>query len=244
MQYLKAPISEVVFGLNFDFQKITPKQILEIDTLFAAEFSDEEVLPVTLIPNLKAPDQSFFSDPTSYGYLMLRKKTVKKDWMIQIQSNRFYLNWLKDDLSTITNYEGFDQCFKKFSNIITLINEKLNINLKENIKYLELSYMDRFLITELSTDLDKVISFSLPSVLPKNADFLNQYKYDEKAINGVCFINFMTEHSADKKYINLNVNLVGEIKKLGFEQWFEAAHKKQIELFQEIFTDEAKKVWE
>ncbi|MEL3908822.1 MAG: TIGR04255 family protein [Treponemataceae bacterium] len=254
MKYGNPPVVEVVFGLNFDFTKLSPRQMFDISVLFSKDFPREEVVPITLIPNIE--DKSSYSKQgvlgniEDYGFAMIRKKTKNNDWLIQFQQNRFYFNWIRNnDLKEKSNYAGFNEAFKKFNDTINKINKSLNVELTEKVKYLELSYLDVFSFEKTSEDISGLISFSLPSVLAKDAEFTNSYSHNENRINGKCFMSMSSQNLVDKTFRNVekkvvvNINLIGKMDSLSFDKWFTTAHDIQNEMFNKIFTNQAKEGW-
>ena len=97
MQYSKAPISEVIFGVIYTGPKLSPDDIFCLNGHFKDRFPSLEILSPLVVENLNGFQLVSNLDPSLTGPLLLRRRSSDSKWLLQIQSNSVYLNWIRND---------------------------------------------------------------------------------------------------------------------------------------------------
>lgn len=249
MQYSKAPISEVIFGVVYTKQKLSSDDIFFLNGHFKNQFPLLEILSPLVIENLNGFQLLPNLDPLLSGPLLLRRRSSDNKWLLQIQSNTIYLNWIRNDSESVGNYIGYSAVYKQFVCILDSIKEILNINMYEDINMLDLSYGDRIDWQRYIPELSKVndlINISTPPIFSKEGynNLFAKYTYEDSELNGFGLVNINTATSIQgSQVIKIETVLRGNLKGFTFTTWFEEAHKKQSFIFENLFTDNLKKEW-
>lgn len=253
IKYSKAPISEVIIGVTFNtpiFQ--TENVIFELIAYFKEEFpsisvhaplADEELKDFKLVNGID-------SKITGPGLYRLRNQ----NFMVQLQLNKFYFNWIRGDNEMVGEYPGFNRLLNKFNELTEVMSSFLrkrnsNLEIFNGIKYLELHYQDRFYwqdyIGNLSY-LDQIINLSIPVLNKENVpnNIFSNYTIPVKIINGHCKISINTTGSiSQRQLIVLENNMKGKVEKNDFNNWFKKSHELQIDFFEQFINKKLLASW-
>ena len=249
MKYLKAPVSEVIFGINYTKQKITTDDVFFLNSIFKDDFPILEILPPLVVENLNGFQLSQTIDPSLSGPFLLRRHSIDNKWLLQIQSNRIYLNWIRNDSEPVGNYIGYFAIFKRFQEILDSLTKAFSLKVFEDIDLLDLSYHDRIDWQEYLTDLSKVselINISTPPIFSEEGynNIFSKYSFLDSEINGFGLININSASTiTGKQIIKVESNLRGRLKEITAIDWFQIAHKKQNYIFDKLFTQGIKDKW-
>lgn len=142
MKYEKAPVSEVILGIMFSSNKISVDALFKISTVFAEEFPIVEILPPLILEELNDFIMQPITSDLNAGPFLIRRRSKDNKWLIQMQSNKIYLNWIREDDEPVGSYVGFSEIKKRFDAILANISAITDI--KSGHRLYELSYHDRF----------------------------------------------------------------------------------------------------
>jgi uncharacterized protein (TIGR04255 family) len=247
-KYNKAPISEVFMGVCYNNTKI-PVDLILNKALFNEEFPNIGIVEPIILEVLN----NFQIRPNytpNFIPFRIRRWSSDNTWLLQIQANMIFFNWIRLDDEPVGTYAGFSTVKEKFFSILDTIEKDLKINLHNDIELCELTYYDRVKwqseISDLS-EIDKIMNINSP---PKFSDdgynnVFSRYTYHDSELNGFGFININTDTAkGGEQIIKLESNLRGNLaNNYVIETWFEQAHDKQLNIFDKIFTKEIKEKW-
>ena len=246
MTYKNAPISEVIMGISYDKNKIPVNDFLN-NAVLSNEFPLFELFPPISLELLNGfqIQQNFVPVP----YLIRRWSNDKK-WLLQIQENMFFLNWIRNDTEPVGHYGGFSSIKNKFFSIMTNIEDTSKINLRNDISLLDLTYHDRVKwqseISDLS-EIDKIMNIKSPPKFSNDGynNIFSRHTFHDSELNGFGFININTDTAnVNEQLIKIELNLRGRSNfDDNIEDWFEQAHLKQFNIFEQLFTNEMKEKW-
>lgn len=248
MKYSKAPISEVIMGVTYTRNKIPVDFILK-NALFSEEFPIIELVQPLSLEILNGFQVRPNYDPNSGPYLV-RKWSNDRKWLLQIQANMLFLNWIRLDTEAVGNYKGFSSVKDKFLSIMAALEDVMKVHLRSDIVLCDLTYHDRVKwqseISDLS-EIAKIMNLNTPPKFSEHGynNIFSRYTFHDFELNGFGLININTDTANDGgQLIKLESNLRGRCKINGdIETWFEQAHTKQLGIFERIFTEEIKTKW-
>jgi len=168
--YSNAPLSEVICGITLN-QPVLGQNGFVFGLINALKddypvigygnpLEDLEMKENTLEPKI---------DYKLTGPMLYRLATKDTNWLVQLQFNKIFLNWIKKDEEKNNTYPGFTGVYKKFAQLVTFVQQNLHAELP--IKFCELTFQDRVFWQEYIDDLsclDKIMHIGLPAI--KDAD--------------------------------------------------------------------------
>lgn len=245
-KYDRAPISEVIIGVFYKNPKISVDFLLK-NALLSDEYPLLEINPPLTIAILNG----YKLEPVinqNGGPILIRRRTLDKKWLIQVQSNALYVNWIRPDTEPVGHYVGYTAVKNQFFSFLSVLEKNLGISLQEDIILCELSYHDRFSwqaeISELS-QLNQLMNISTPPKFSEegyNNNF-SQFTFHDSEIQGFGIININTITAFDnEQLIKVETNLLGSPTN-NLDEWLELAHKKQSDVFEKLFKEDVKKKW-
>lgn len=252
-KYSKAPISEVIIGITWERALLQDKgQFFNIYNSILQEFPiiqyfqplvNEDLVGYRLHPEF---------DIQKTGPNLCRFFSTDKNWLVQLQFNKLYLNWIRQSEDDV--YPGFEIVRDKFLKILDLVS---NDDTYTSVKSLELNYQNRFPWSNYMKDLSELhefINYKPAEVfIGRKAAQLNnafsRYLFHESAINGFGSLSINT--STDVKdsitqllFIDFTLRGKPEEGQFGLKKWFELAHEFQYEQFTNFFKNNLKGKWE
>lgn len=248
--YSKAPISEVIIGIGYKEPKISLDSVLG-SALLSDKFPILEINPPLLFTELKEFQLQTLISPNG-GSILARRKTANQKWLVQIQADMIFLNWIRPDTEPVTpgHYIGFTAVKENFFSILSTLGEHLKQNLLDNdIAFCHLSYLDRFPWQSEMSELSQIDSIMNISTPPKFSDegynnIFSRFTFHDSSLHGFGLININTSTSFDGSQImRIESDLQGNPAD-GLENWLECAHLKQREIFEQLFKEGIKKTWE
>ncbi len=240
-KYKKAPVSEVIFGVTFENNELLrSKKIFELILKYSEQFPEIQTLsPIPNVPNKEANEENnqiniSFNPPGS----LYRMWSNDRNWLLQLQYNKIYLNWVRPDTEGPGKYPGFTKVFEKFESVYD--------NLKNfKIEQYELTYLDRIDLNDLNelSRIDEIFEFKLPTII--NSDprsFASNFKFSTPDIEGHTDITIntkmlMTGHPA----ISFQCTIRGMKEKC--HEFFNITRKKQIQIFEDFFNKKILESW-
>ena len=249
MKYSKAPISEVIVGVTYETSKIPVDFILK-NALFSDEFPTIAIVQPLALEILNGFQIQANFDPISGPYLVRRWSTSKR-WLLQIQANMLFLNWIRSDNELpAETYEGFSSVRDKFLSVIATLEDVIHINLRSDIALCDLTYHDRVKWQPEISDLSEIAKLMNINTPPKFSEdgynnVFSRYTFHDSELNGFGIININTDTANDgEQLIKLESNLRGRHSNAGdIETWFDQAHSKHRRIFDQIFTEEIRAKW-
>jgi uncharacterized protein (TIGR04255 family) len=249
MRYSKAPISEVIMGIGYRNAKIPVDFILK-KALFSEQFPIVEIVQPLCVEILNGYQVQPNFDRNS-GPFLVRRWTSDEKWLLQMQANMLYLNWIRLDTEPVGTYVGFISVKDKFLSILADLEENTKVNLRSDVILCDLTYNDRIKWQSEISDLSEIGKIMHVSAPPKFSDqgynnVFSRYTFHDFELNGFGLININTVTAIDgEQLIKLESSLRGRCVIDGdIETWFEQAHTKHNEIFERIFTEEIKAKWQ
>jgi len=248
MKYSKAPISEVIMGVTYK-NNIIPVDFFLKNALLSEEFPTIELVQPLFLEMLNGFQVRQKYDPNS-GPFLVRKWSNNSKWLLQIQANMLFLNWIRLDTEPVGTYCGFSSIRDKFLSIITELEDITKIKLHNDVTLCDLTYHDRVKwqpeISELS-EITKIMNINTPPKFSEHGynNIFSRYTFHDFNLNGFGFININTDTANDgEQIIKIESNLRGKCAMNGdIKSWFEQAHTKQIDIFEQLFKKEIKEKW-
>ncbi len=255
IKYAKAPVSEVILGLTFN-ESFFKKENFNLKLI--AELSSE----FPIIENHPPIFNEVFSDgkiirelnTEKTGEILYRLSTLNRDWLLQIQNNKIYINWMRQDNEDVGNYPGYSEIFRRFNNFLTNISTKIGLD-KNEIFYLEMTYHDRLdyekeNITNAS-DLNNFINLPIPDfrligIENEITGVNNRYTFPLNALNGHLSISISNAFSSldpEKKVFSIQFSIKGKLINKDIQEWFNSANEIQNNLFIKTFKEVKLNQW-
>lgn len=247
-KFSKAPVSEVIIGVTFS------SGILQLPLLFDVSRVLKKDYPIY---ELKSPLANQYLEgfrivtemnDSHSGPFRIFQRSESRDFLIQIQSNKVYLNWVRKDEESVGNYPGYNAIKTKFDLLLQKV-KKIVPHKNFDIDYLDLTYQNRFewkTYIERLSDIDKIMNLSAPSVVKENAlNYLkSEYTYLSPKLNGYGQIQVSSSTTLnDNQILKFQSTLRGNNKDDDQSDWYENAHQDQINLFESIFKEEILESW-
>jgi uncharacterized protein (TIGR04255 family) len=250
MKYSKAPISEVIMGISYQNAKIPVDLVLK-NALFSEEFPMTEIVMPLVLETLQGFQIHSYFNQNVTGPFLIRRKVKDSKWLLQIQGNMIYLNWIRLDTEPVGTYVGFSAIKDKFSSLLSVIEAVAPVNLRDDIALCDLTYHDRVIWQSEITDLSQIGRIMNINTPPKFSEqgynnIFSRFTFHDSELNGFGLININTDTAVDgqQQLIKVESNLRGAITtECDVDTWFERAHTKQNDIFEQIFKEEIKAKW-
>lgn len=197
-------------------------------------------------------------NPQATGPFLHHLSTDDERWLIQLQQNKLYFNWIKKDDQPVGAYPGFSTVYKRFEDVYqqaTAPTKKAlsDISIDQLIKTYSLLYQDRLFweahIADLS-QIGRILRINTPSVPGANKEsyFPNniaaKYTVPIKEIGGFANINITTHTSDGRQMLILQCELKGKVENQDAKQWFQNSHEIQVKFFEQIFHQDILSQWQ
>lgn len=250
MEYKNAPLSECICGVIFNHSIFTDDCLFKINSLFSECFPIVEIHPPLFIEEVVNDHLQPVMNPVISGQVLYRRRTTDRKWLLQIQKNLIYLNWIRTDSENVGDYVGFNKVFAKFKNILNKIKEELDIDVYANIYLCDITYNDRIELSENGipnlTVLEDYLNISVPSFPYETNRILFNHRdsFVDKEIKlfGIIDLNLVV-NSQKRDFLQLGIVLRGGISQIGFDKWFEEAHLKQHSIFESVVKQKLLDKW-
>ena len=161
---------------------------------------------------------------------------------MQIQPDKVFFNWRKT--GDEAQYPHFQNVFNEFQSILALFLDGKKVD--NRVNQLELTYFDHIMLENFGKkdynpkEIVNLINtdFELKSIETKLSIPVNQ-------LGGAIHLSLQsaTRNPDQKKILVLESTCRGFNKNLSIEKWFDQAHTATIDIFKDITTDKAKKIW-
>jgi uncharacterized protein (TIGR04255 family) len=242
VSFLKAPLVEVVMGIQFSEDIITNEFIYsfynDVKNIFPS-IEEHPPLP-SKIENKDEP--SCISAPIDFN---ARKFFISsnKQKLIQLQSNRILFNWRTTEGND--SYPHYVNVLKEFIEIIN--NIKKTILIIDKINQLEFTYVDHISPKEFNSNSYKTIDIFKTFNISEELKFINcSYSSWHQDINGNLIINLTSalRNRDQAKIFNLESTCRGSFgANQNIEEWMNSAHNILVNYFINNTTDNAKQIW-
>jgi uncharacterized protein (TIGR04255 family) len=247
MKYSKAPVSEVILGITYGDNKISVDKLFQISSMFSMEFPIVEIHPPLVLEELNGFRLQPKVADMGAGPFRVRRWTSDAKWLLQIQSNKIYLNWIRKDDEPVGAYVGFSKVKEFFSTIL----EKTSgvVDVKTNHSQYDLSYHDRVEWQDLISDISEINTIMNVATPPKFStegynNLFSRYTYPASDIGGYGLLGINTDSSvSQKQVIRFESSLRGIIPQKTFDEWMTLAHEKQLVIFESCFSEKLRNSW-
>ncbi|MCU0426708.1 MAG: TIGR04255 family protein [Candidatus Kapabacteria bacterium] len=255
------PLSEVVCGVTFKNLVFNQNNIFQIQSeLLKTTYPLCEILP-PLGDELLLREENRLQvevEPQKTGAVLYRFRTEDQRGLIQIQGNKFYYNWIRQNAEQ-EFYPGFAEIFKTFHSLLTDIQTILSRTIVNSVKSCELGYHDRidwkkYADTESIHGISQIVNFSLPTLLTTNdntaevSNFSSRYVSSLPHLYGYCTTVIGTDNMPSGR-LGLRVensvrgNQQNSVDMQSIKEWFDKANELQNSLFYNIFTERVREQW-
>jgi uncharacterized protein (TIGR04255 family) len=247
LSYSRAPVSEVIIGMNYKVNKMSPDALFKAGSLFSEDYPDVEILAPLIIEELKEYRIQPISQDFTAGPFLIRRRTKDHKWLLQIQSNKVYLNWIRLDTEAVGNYIGFSKIKEKYFTILDRLGSLFDI--KNDVLLYEVSYHDRFEWQNHISDISKIntiLNISSPPLFSKEGynNIFSKFTYHDPEIGGYGFVNINTDTSpTGKQLLRFESNIRGMVEGKTIDEWLCMAHEKQLDIFEKTFTEKLRQLW-
>lgn len=249
MKYKNAPVSEVLLGIKFQGARFTLDQLMLIATKKVDAYPVSEILPPLSIEQLVDFQMQTDIDPNTTGPFLLRRRTLDKKWLLQIQENMIYLNWIRLDSEPVGKYPGYAAIKDRFFVELDDINKTIGANIMADVVLCDLSYHDRIewqgLIPNIGK-LDEIMNISAPPTYSDEGynNVFSKFTFHDFSLPGYGVIGINTATSiTNTQLLKFESNLRGTPDTKDISSWFDKAHDKQFEIFERSFTDKVRNQW-
>lgn len=241
-KFQKAPIVELVLGVQFDSAVIEPKHTFDFFNDIKQQFP---VIQEQHILNSIIETPENLSETSILSGFHTRKWFVNSEnnKLIQIQPDRFLFNWRKTNDNT--SYPHYENVLSEFMDNFKIIDNKLAVN--ENINQLEITYVDHIVLDDFGLDrydLSKIFNFwSFPAPLKS---LNNNLLFPKEDINGVLQLKLQSaiRNSDQKKLITCETTCRGmKNDEEKIIDWFNKSHEIILYFFELLISENAKKTW-
>lgn len=247
-EYKNAPVSEVIFGVTFNHQVIDVEALFELRQIFKDEFPILELKNPLSDAYLEESKLVTEIEVDRVGPFRLRMRSTSSDWLIQMQLNKIYFNWIRKDSDEVGNYPGYNKIKERFKSILRIVLEESN-TMKRDVDYFDLTYHDRLLwqnYVDSLNNVDEIINLVVPKINTEE-DFnnlINKYTYHAPSLDGYGILNLNTNTSIENQQIlKFEKILRGYDKFENLENWFNKAHEQQLRAFKNTFTEKILEQW-
>jgi uncharacterized protein (TIGR04255 family) len=248
MKYTNAPISEVIFGITLERPIEESARII---SYYCEKLSEkypkfELSNPISDYTISETGNVELHFDPVLTGQAVFRFRSVDKKFLIQIQKNKIYFNWIRGDEETVGHYPGYKSLFIKFNDILKNFLQYIGQK-ADGILSCDLTYHNRIDLDELIKDkftLVDLFSCSLPVYGEKQLGL--SYAVSEVIEKYNFFLNTKIEtinrgenNVLRYKHIIQSINSL----EVGYIKWFNEAHKIQVHSFEKTFSKKVLETW-
>ena len=247
MKYSKAPVSEVILGINYGINKIPVDELFRVSAMFSEEFPGVEICPPLVLEVLNGFRLQPMTVDIGAGPFLVRRRTSDARWLLQIQSNKIYLNWIRKDDEPVGVYNGFSEVKERFAAIRKKVSEVVDVEM-DHLMY-ELSYHDRVEWQDIIPDISQINNIMNVKPPPKffqegYNNLFSRYTYHASEIGGYGLLGISTDTSvSQKQVIRVESNLIGIIPQKTFDEWISIAHQKQHIVFENCFNEKLRDSW-
>jgi uncharacterized protein (TIGR04255 family) len=221
--------------------------LFKAGSLFSEDYPDVEILAPLVMEELHEYRIQPISQDFTDGPFLIRRRTKDHKWLLQIQSNKVYLNWVRLDTEDVGNYIGFSKIKEKYFTILDRLGSLFNT--KNDVLLYDVTYHDRFEwknhISDIS-EIDTILNISSPPPFSKNGynNIFAKFTYHDPEIGGYGFVNINTDTSlTGKQLLRFESNIRGMIEHKTIDEWLNMAHDKQVDIFEKMFTEKLRRLW-
>ncbi|MDR1105389.1 MAG: TIGR04255 family protein [Treponema sp.] len=247
MKYSKAPVSEVILGITYKVNKMPVDKLFQISSMFSMEFPIVEICAPMVLEELNGYRLQPMVADIGAGPFLVRRRTNNTKWLLQIQSNKIYLNWIRKDDEPVGAYIGFSEVKEFFAAVLEKISGVVDVKMDHSLY--ELSYHDRVEWQDIISDISKINTIMNVEPPPKFStegynNLFSRYTYPASDIGGYGLLGVNTDTSVSKKQvIRFESNLRGLIPQKTFDEWMAIAHQKQLLIFESCFNEKLRDSW-
>jgi uncharacterized protein (TIGR04255 family) len=247
IKYKQAPVSEVILGVTFKDQVLARNNFfISLTQELLSEYPNYQVNSplgndvfnerLVAIPQL---------NPAVTGPHLNRQWSADKNWLVQFQFNKFFLNWVRDDSKEVGNYPGYSAISKKFKRQLDSLMSKTNSS-TQDILYSELTYQDRIVIPpEAKSNLSEIINFKLPSFkkAPSHTDFFTAFNSPIEELGGFLIFNMITMPAQQNDILKIEFIIKGNLSNVSPYEWMDRAHEVHVDIFEEFISKQTLEKW-
>lgn len=186
-----------------------------------------------------------FVNPNESGPVLYRFSDPNLQWLVQVQYNKIYLNWIRVDGRQVGDYPGYGAIWTRFENLLRSLS-LTDIELKQ-VKYLDLTYQDRFTWhgqIESPGDVDEIMEMRI-AALPQGANksFFLASNYALEDLGGFASLQVQQPAPAGQDILSVQLSTKGLLPDVSLAKWFDLAHGVQTDFFQSFFKQRLLDSW-
>jgi len=249
MQQLKnAPVSELVFGLTLK-EKIPDSEIIQIVNYFLEAYPLFEIAPPIANEWMNGFQVVPEFDISTSGQVLYRLRSSDRRFLVQLQNNKIFFNWIRDDLEPVGNYPGFSKLYGIFSSVLRNAEEISGMAFRDITKYYEVTYHDRLFWQEIIgtiSNIDQIMNVNLPSIplIEGLNNIFSNFTYHNPRIGGYGSIAINTSTAIDgKQLLRFESMIRGYVNEISMDEWFKLGHDFQNGIFESSFKQSILERW-
>lgn len=249
MKYKKAPVSEVILGATFKVAKLELAHVFGAQALLRDTYPQMEVRPPLANEVLSEYRLNTEINPENTGPFLLRMRSGDLRWLVQIQRNKLYLNWVRPDTEKVGNYVGFETVFGAFQSLCDVVGKVSENFAVAEVQYFEVTYHDRLewqSYVENLSDLPEIMNFQPPQIgAPQGFNnVFSKYTFQEPDVGGYGVLSVSTDTSPKSvQILKFETSLRGRLDDVSYDKWMHRANEKQVEFFENMFVQETLDRW-
>lgn len=250
MKYTKAPVSEVIFGISYNNNVIPLQKLTALVSRLSSTYPLIEVLPPLALEELKDFQLVTELDPSRSGPILFRLRSADRKWVVQLQGDKAYINWVRLDTEPVGYYLGFAKIKAAFDELKIAISSEVGEIPNERISCVDLTYHDRVEWQDYIPDLSKIneiLNVCSPPMFSSSGynNVFSRYSFPDEEIKGYGLININTATAiTGKQLLKVEVNLRGFNASIPVDEWLEIAHQKHNHIFDGLFSASIRKRWQ
>lgn len=248
-KYSHAPVSEVIIGITWENDHLLKTgRFFSILQQLKEGYGEPQTLgPIAdeaLLPDGRVQQ---FLNPQNSGPLLYRFRALTADWLVQIQHNKVYLNWVRVDKTPVGHYPGYVAISEKFFGLLTDLG-LADLELS-SIQTLDLTYQDRLKwVGQIETlgDVDEIMGIKMPRLTAEKGAlskslFLSSH-YALPALKGFGTVQVQSPSPVGPEILSVQLSLKGK-PDVGVHEWLNDAHTMQLEFFESFFHERILDAW-
>jgi len=251
-KYSNAPVSEVILGVTFNSEVLKKDNFfLTIINQLKSDYPDYTVHNALPNEELSGNLRNLKNIAQHSGPILYRLKSKELDWLVQVQWNKLYVNWIRTDLEKVGKYPGFEALLSRFRDLYNKADSTLDIS--KEVNYLELTYHDRIEWQQYINDLGDIHNIINMNLAPldsafgsyKPINFITFKTYKIPELNGFATFNLNTEtNKQGKQIIKTELSLKGKLSnEVDLYKWIKDARSFQSSFFEKLINPEILEKW-
>lgn len=249
VRYASAPVSEVALGITFKESIVTQGTFFQL-------LADVEREYPRFAYSAPSPEETLQADqtlenvwnPLDTGPALYRFRSSDAAWVVSVQFNKVYLNWVRADDQSVGRYPGYHEILTRFLALV----ERLKMP-EEKTEYCEFMYQDRIFWQDYVDDLGRL--GEIMDFIPPRLKFGGQargpihlrsaFQVEAPELGGRISMVISPGkplQPAGRQILSV-ASVIRGAPAAGSRAWFDQAHIAQHEIFEGMFRESVLESW-